>query len=56
MQKSLIMLLLRRFFEELSAEETKHEEILDNIITMVNRPNTWLMMQNGIILKNIKAE
>ena len=33
---------VKRVFEELSAEEKKHEEILDNIITMVNRPNTWL--------------
>lgn len=31
-----------KVFNELSAEEKKHEEILDNIITMVNRPNTWL--------------
>ena len=33
---------VKRVFNELSAEEKKHEEILDNIITMVNRPNTWL--------------
>ncbi len=33
---------VERVFKELSAEEKKHEEILENIITMVNRPNTWL--------------
>ncbi len=33
---------VERVFKELSAEEQKHETILDNIITMVNRPNTWL--------------
>jgi len=33
---------VERVFNELSEEEKKHEEILDNIITMVNRPNTWL--------------
>ncbi|MFN2362748.1 MAG: ferritin family protein [Halarsenatibacteraceae bacterium] len=33
---------IERVFNELSNEEKKHEEILENIITMVNRPNTWL--------------
>ncbi|SDL60238.1 ferritin-like domain-containing protein [Halarsenatibacter silvermanii] len=33
---------VREVFEKLAAEEKKHEEILENIIEMVNKPQTWL--------------
>lgn len=33
---------VREVFSRLAKEEKKHEEILENIINMVNKPNTWL--------------
>ncbi len=33
---------VRKAFKKLAAEEKKHEEILENIIEMVNKPQTWL--------------
>jgi len=33
---------VEKFFKRLAEEEKKHERILDSIIEMVNRPNTWL--------------
>lgn len=32
----------QKIFFRLAKEEKKHEEILENIINMVNKPNTWL--------------
>ncbi|SFL85404.1 ferritin family protein [Halanaerobium salsuginis] len=29
-------------FKKLAKEEKKHEKIMDNIVEMVDRPNTWL--------------
>jgi rubrerythrin len=33
---------VEKVFNRLAKEEKKHERIIDNIIEMVNRPNTWL--------------
>ncbi len=33
---------IREIFSRLAREEKKHEEILENIIDLVNRPETWL--------------
>ncbi|MEC9490854.1 MAG: ferritin family protein [Halanaerobiales bacterium] len=33
---------VEKTFKRLAEEEKKHERIIDNIIEMVNRPNTWL--------------
>ena len=33
---------VEKVFNRLAKEEKKHEKIIDNIIEMVNRPNTWL--------------
>jgi rubrerythrin len=33
---------VEKSFKRLAEEEKKHERIIDNIIEMVNRPNTWL--------------
>jgi len=33
---------VEKVFMRLAKEEKKHERIIDNIIEMVNRPNTWL--------------
>jgi len=33
---------VEKVFTRLAKEEKKHERIIDNIIEMVNRPNTWL--------------
>ncbi len=33
---------VQRVFNELAKEEKKHERIIENIIKLVNRPNTWL--------------
>ncbi len=33
---------VKQVFTRLAKEEKKHEEILENIIKMVNKPNTWL--------------
>jgi len=34
--------LVKKTFNRLAEEEKKHERIIDNIIEMVDRPNTWL--------------
>ena len=33
---------VEKVFKRLAEEEKKHERIIDNVIEMVNRPNTWL--------------
>ncbi|HCX05060.1 MAG TPA: rubrerythrin [Clostridiales bacterium] len=33
---------VEKVFKRLAKEEKKHERIIENIIEMVNRPNTWL--------------
>ncbi|MFN2340581.1 MAG: ferritin family protein [Halanaerobium sp.] len=34
--------LVKKTFNRLAEEEKKHEKIIENIIEMVDRPNTWL--------------
>lgn len=34
--------LVKKTFKRLAEEEKKHEKIMDNIVEMVDRPNTWL--------------
>ncbi|MFP4021551.1 MAG: ferritin-like domain-containing protein [Halanaerobium sp.] len=34
--------LVKKTFKRLAEEEKKHERIIENIIEMVDRPNTWL--------------
>ena len=33
---------VKKTFKRLAEEEKKHEKIMDSIVEMVNRPNTWL--------------
>ncbi len=33
---------VEKTFRQLAREETKHQHIMENIVKMVNRPNTWL--------------
>lgn len=36
------LIQVEKVFRQLSREEAKHEEIMENIVEMVDRPNTWL--------------